>query len=244
MRLPERRRWSRQQRGRVAVTALGVPSAYRRAFLEILVSTSAYYRRLFGAGALGNIELVATYQPGSPVRLWTNGADRIYLQLGEPRHLHPPTRGGPRYLHGLPHELAHMLLYRSLVHVGSLSEGWGEGWAVFLSSQLAVPHLHRHWGSELWPEPYDFLATEGPASLARNLASRTDPVTEAVRVLHSLWSRWGTRQFCARFQPLLKQFRPASDYERTVRGWLAERGSPGVAADSSRSPTRAAQRRP
>ena len=86
----------------------------------------------------------------------------MYLTLRDERQFLPAPQSGVFHVHGLAHELAHILLYRSLVNIAALAEGWGEGWAIYLSSFIAVPYLYRKYGAAMWPYPYNYLETEGP----------------------------------------------------------------------------------
>jgi hypothetical protein len=205
---PRTREWEYLEGDGVTVSTCGVPREFREAFLRIFVESRAYYRRMFGTSAIGWVEFNVRKGNGLPLRLWTNGADRAFLTLSKKGQLEPPSLSGIRHMYGLPHELGHIVLYRSLINVGVLADGWGEGWAVYLSSFLAVPHLYKKFGPELWPYPYDYLATEGPgrflkvfkATHNRNLGS----CFACVRTLHQLEQQLGRAGFGRFFRSLLK----------------------------------------
>lgn len=200
--------WDYLGRDDINVCTTGIPAAFSEAFLNILLGTRDCYRNLFGEDLVGRVELNVKKAPALTLRLWTNGADRVYMTLSRKRQLEEPGRSGVRYLHGLPHEIGHIVLYRALINLRILKDGWGEGWAVYLSSFIAVPYLYEIWGPDLWPYPYNYLETEGPAPYLQRLRSMpkrgSDPIINAVRVLHRLEERLGREEFGRFFGKLLK----------------------------------------
>lgn len=198
------------------LVASGLAPEYADALMTLLVEGRTRHRRLFGRDAIGSVELAVRYQPDAPVRLWTNGADRIHLVLSEERQLSAPTRGGAKFVHGIPHELAHIVMYRGLADLQSLPVGWGEGWAVFASTCLVAPVLWRRHGRRLWPDPYDFRATEGPASLRGREGPGAAPHLEHALQLDRLDRHLGRERFLALVRRPLRRFALADEYVTTL----------------------------
>lgn len=217
--------WEYVSRGGVTVSSWGLPTPFQRAFLNIAASTRAYYDSLFGDGAVPELEFNARKRRGLPTRLWTNGADRIYLTLSRKSQLAPAPASGMRHIHGVAHELAHIVLYRALVNLHELAAGWGEGWAVYLSSFWAVPWLFERHGSRLWPYPYDYQRYDGPEVYLQRFralpAPPTDPVLRAVYDLHRLERDLGGRRFIALFRSLLRRRMRADRFNERIARALA-----------------------
>jgi len=199
IRFPSTRRWEYLSSGGVSVSSYGVPLPFQEAFLRILIETRSFYRSLFGRHVIDLVEFNVRKSARLSHRLWTNGADRIYLTLSKKQHLEPTALSGVRNIHGVAHELAHIVLYRSLINLRCLSAGWGEGWAVYLASFVAVPHLYQKFGPSLWPRAFDFLETDGPEACLRQFDPLTqrqwNPVTRVIWQLHALDDRLGRGKF-------------------------------------------------
>lgn len=226
---PTDRHWEYESRDGVTVSAYGIPAAFRTAFLQTLLGARECYRGLFGGELLCRVEMNVRKSPGLPLRLWTNGADRVYLTLNRKSQLDEPPRSGVRYLHGLPHELGHIVLYRSLINLSLLDEGWGEGWAVYLSSFLAVPYLYSTHGEGLWPYPYDYLNTEGPVPLYRQITSsppgQLSPTYSAVATLHKLEQKLGREGFGRFFAELLASPIRSDEFAKLISAEAGPLGS-------------------
>lgn len=205
---PRTRHWDYLVKDEIAISTSGIPAAFREAFLGIMLGTRDCYRGLFGEDLVGRVELNVRKAPGQVLRLWTNGADRVYLTLSRKGQLDEPRWSGVRYLHGIPHELGHIVLYRALINLSVLKAGWGEGWAIYLSSFFAVPYLYETRGPELWPHPYNYLETEGPAPWLKRLGTpprrAEDPIIAAVQVFHKLEERLDREGFGRFFGGLLR----------------------------------------
>ena len=204
---PRSRQWEYAYDSEISVSTYGIPGIFRHSFLKILAATSAYYRQAFGAQSVGRLELNVRKQSGLCNRLWTNGADRIYLTLARKKELEPPRISRVFNIYGLAHELGHIVLYRSLINIHELHRGWGEGWAVYVASFMAVPYLFSKYGPDLWPYPYDYLQTEGPKRLLSCFNSQPvkiiSPVTHAVHSLYVFQQQLGgERNFQKYFREL------------------------------------------
>ena len=199
IRFPTKRRWEYQTQNGITVSCYGIPREFQDAFLKLLSETKSFYQRQFGKHVIGNVEFNVRKSSGLQHRLWTNGADRVFLTLSKKSQLEPARVSGVRNLHGLPHELAHIVLYRSLINLSCLGPGWGEGWAVYLASFLAIPHLYRRFGPELWPYPHNYEASEGPSAYLKrfndNNRNEWHPIAQVVWRLHCLESTLGRREF-------------------------------------------------
>ncbi|MGO8752398.1 MAG: hypothetical protein ACLQNE_41190 [Thermoguttaceae bacterium] len=217
---PAGARWSYTSREDLTVSACGLPSAFREAFWNVLHAARRLFRRLFGPRSIGWVEFNAKMSGGLPLALWTNGADRVYMTLGDKRQLLPAHQSGVFHIHGLAHELGHIVLYRSLVNLSLLADGWGEGWAVYLSSFMAVPYLYRELGPAAWPYSYNFLETEGPARYLRQFAEGGardfGPTLNSVRALHLLEQKLGRDGFAAFFRRILGQRLHAAKFDSMV----------------------------
>ncbi len=217
---PRKRKWEYATRRNVTVSTYGIPKEFQAAFLRILVTTTACYRRLFGGHTVGRIEFNVRKSSGLPLRLWTNGADRIYMTLSRKEQLQPPRSSGVRHIHGLTHEVAHIVMYRMLINLSALGSGWGEGWAVFCASNWGVPEIHRQIGPTAWPYEWNYLSTDGPACLLRRLGNgrkqTTDPVTGVVRRLWNWRNRVGDQQAATFFRDVLRQPVPADQFTEMV----------------------------
>lgn len=199
IRFPRKGRWEYLSEDNVTVSSYGIPEVFQQAFLKIFVDTKRLYLRLFGNHVIGHVEFNVRKSTGNPHRLWTNGADRVFLTLSRKSQLEPASISGVRNLHGLTHELAHIVLYRSLVNLSCLPTGWGEGWAVYLASFYAVPYLFRRLGPTLWPYPHDFLQTDGPSLYLQKFANgdieKMHPTVRVVRQLYLLEQQLGQKRF-------------------------------------------------
>lgn len=225
---PKTRDWEYLSEGGITVSTWGIPLPFREAFLRVLLATRTYYRRLFGPQSIAWVELNVRKSNSLPLRLWTNGADRVFLTLSRKSQLAPPLKSGVRHMFGLPHELGHLVLYRSLVNLQALPPGWGEGWATYMASFLAVPYLYGKFGPELWPYPYNYLEAEGPASYRRRLEAteqeKDDPMLRVVRDLHSLERQLGRDGFTHFFRHLLRRPVRSLDFCHAVTEKLARAG--------------------
>ncbi len=224
IRFPRRGGWQYASRDGVVVSCWGLPAPFRRAFLTIAANTRAYYRTLFGAETVPAVELNVRMEPGLPLRLWTNGADRIYLTLSNKSQLAPAPKSGVRHVHGITHELAHIVLYRALINLSELAEGWGEGWAVYLASFWAVPRLFQRHGAGLWPYPYDYRRFDGPGRLIEQFGATSEPPSEpvprAVYDLYRLEQGLGSKEFAARFRSMLRRRMRADDFNERIAAAL------------------------
>jgi hypothetical protein len=222
---PKTRGWDYLSEGAVTISTWGIPLPFREAFLRVLLATRTYYRRLFGPQSIAWVELNVRKANSLPLRLWTNGADRVFLTLSRKDQLAPPSKSGVRHMFGLPHELGHLVLYRSLVNLQELPPGWGEGWATYLGSFLAVPHLYKKFGPGLWPYPYNYLEAEGPALYLRRFETtereKDAPTLCVVRDLHSLERQLGRDGFAQFFRQLLRRPVRSSEFCRAVTEKLA-----------------------
>lgn len=120
---PREQKWGYSARQNIVVSTCGIPRAFRQSFLRILTGTSDCYRGLFGQNCVGAVEMNVHKASKMDHRLWTNGADRIYFTLSRKRQLEPPDRSCVFNIHGITHELAHIVLYRSLINIRNLSAG-------------------------------------------------------------------------------------------------------------------------
>ena len=199
IRFPTKRQWEYQTQNGITVSCYGIPTEFQDAFLEILSETKYFYQRHFGKHVIGNVEFNVRKSTGLQHRLWTNGADRVFLTLSKKSQLEPARVSGVRNLHGLPHELAHIVLYRSLINLSCLGRGWGEGWAVYLASFLAIPHLYRKHGPELWPYPHNYEESDGPTAYLKrfddNNRNEWHPIVQIVWRLHRLECALGRKEF-------------------------------------------------
>jgi hypothetical protein len=86
-----------------------------------------------------------------------------------------------------------------LINLSCLAPGWGEGWAIYTASFLAIPHLYRKYGQNLWPYPHNFEESDGPALYLKrfgdNNKSGWHPIVQVVWQLHSLENILGRRKF-------------------------------------------------
>jgi hypothetical protein len=184
-----------------------MPPQFRESFLNVLSVTRDYYRHLFGNHVIDLVEFNVRKARGLPLRLWTNGADRVFLTLSRKAQLQPASISGVRHLHGLTHELAHIVLYRSLINLRELADGWGEGWAVYLGSFWGVPYVHAKLGDEAWPYPHCYLASDGPGHYLQCFSRKGWKPSSAIeQVVHDLY-RWqrsvGDELFVGFFRKLL-----------------------------------------
>ena len=196
---PSKRQWEYQTKNGITVSCYGIPKEFQDAFLKILSESKSFYKRLFGKHVIDKVEFNVRKSSGIQHRLWTNGADRVFLTLSKKSQLEPAAVSGVRNLHGLPHELAHIVLYRSLINLSCLGPGWGEGWAVYLASFLAIPHLYRKFGPELWPYPHNYEESDGPTAFLRRFdddkRSEWHPIVRVIWQLHSLECVLGRKEF-------------------------------------------------
>ena len=226
IKFPRPRRWEYASEDGVTVSTRGVPAVFRGAFLRGLVETRNLYRRCFGRHTIDRVEFNVRRDPQLQHRLWTNGADRVYLTLPTPNQLLPFPMVGVRNVHGLAHELAHIVMYRMMINISALPDGWGEGWAVYIGAFVGVPHLHEVFGPDLWPYPYDYLSTDGPPPFLRRLADpkavATDPTLKAMEALRRLDTHLGRRDFLAFLRGLLKVPLVADEFVKSVRAAVAK----------------------
>lgn len=220
IRFPKSRQWEYSDREGVTVSTYGIPQEFREAFLNILVVTRGYYRRLFGDHVIDFVEFNVRKSRGLPLRLWTNGADRVFLTLSRKTQLEPASVSGVRHLHGLTHELAHIVLYRSLINLSELAAGWGEGWAIYLGSFWGVPHLYEEFGDGAWPYPHCYLASDGPGRYQQYFSQKGwRPPNPTVQVVYDLY-RWqqcvGDNTFVRFFQELLSSPLRADQFNQKV----------------------------
>ncbi len=209
IKFPVKRQWEYAYGPDIVVSTYGIPQAFQSAFLQTMMATRVYYQRIFGYGTIDWLEMTVRKQAGLPHRLWTNGSDRVYLTLSKKRQLEPPCASHVFHIHGIAHELAHIVMYRSLINIHQLPEGWGEGWAAYTASFMAVPYLFTRLGPSLWPYPYNYLRTEGPDRYARcfksALPARAGTAGRFMCQLHLLRGLIGTKRLQCFFRGLFKE---------------------------------------
>jgi hypothetical protein len=228
IRFPVRRQWEYACGPDVVVSTWGIPPVFRDTFLKALLATRGYYQRIFGEGSIAWLEMGVRKQAGLPLRLWTNGSDRVYLTLSRKEQRKPPHASHVFHVHGIAHELAHIVMYRSLINIHQLPDGWGEGWAAYIASFLAVPCLFTRLGPSLWPYPYNYLQTEGPDRYARYLRSGRpmcrDPAGRFLCQLHLLRAALGTRKFLCLFRGLFRERLRSDEFRDRLNARLRRAG--------------------
>ena len=240
IRFPRTQTWEYLETTHVIVSTCGIPRPFQEAFLNICLTTRRCYLQTFGSKTLGRVEINVTKRAKLHHRLWTNGADRIYLTLSKKSQLDIPQKSGVNNIYGLAHELGHIVLYRSLINIPALPPGWGEGWATFLGSFLAIPHLYSEHGPTLWPYAYDYLTTEGPDRVrdayARHHNRLKDPCGRVVICLDKLHSTMGHRPFCRFFKRLFASPLTSADFVSQVNEQLRELDLDPPELDSKKPP--------
>ncbi len=227
---PTKRKWEYLENDRVTLNCYGIPIEFQEAFLRIVVESKCYYQRLFGRHVIDYVDVTVRKSAGLPHRLWTNGADRVQLTLSRKSQLEPATKSGVRNLHGFPHELAHIVMYRSLINLHCLKCGWGEGWAIYVASFLAVPHLYRKFGPTLWPYEHDFEKSDGPFAYFRKFEHDLENVRKwpaPLRVvcrLHFLEQELGRSDCVKFFRELLRHRIRADQFVSRVDSVMNELG--------------------
>lgn len=238
IRFSSKRQWEYQNKNGITVSCYGIPKEFQDAFLKILTESKSLYNKLFGKHAVGNVEFNVRKSAGLQHRLWTNGADRIFLTLSKKRQLEPAKVSGVRNLHGLPHELAHIVLYRSLINLSCLAPGWGEGWAVYMASFIAIPHLYRKFGPGLWPYPHNFERSDGPAIYLKrfgvNNKSVWHPIDQVVWQLHRLEHTLGRREFVNLVRKKLSTPIRADLFAKQMEDLLKSAGVPQLTVSKGR----------
>lgn len=151
----------------------GVPIVYARACGKICAVAREGLSKAFGINMTRHLNIVVVKQKGKSVRLFTDGCRRICLLISSRKQLCPPQESKLHLVYGLAHEVAHIGMYRFVWHdVAKLPKGLGEGWAHYAASTGLVPYLNVHLGFKAWPEPYNYLAIEGPARFSGQIAGR------------------------------------------------------------------------
>ncbi|MCX7969532.1 MAG: PDZ domain-containing protein [Armatimonadetes bacterium] len=145
--------------------------AYAKAFLQIGDAAREAYQELYGLPLPDKITMHVRLVQDQPkrARLWTNGKDSLFLEVGSEEPLKSPEKGGAHNVYGICHELGHIVIYHRLRHlgeVGELPEGVPEGFAHYFGSAI-TSYLFEKLGAQVYPDPHNYHETSGMARLLR-----------------------------------------------------------------------------
>lgn len=127
-----------------------------------------------------------------PVRLYTDGISKIFLQIKYNLNLAPPLVSGQFNIYGFCHELGHIAMYRKVPPKG-LPEGVAEGWAYYTGS-IVVDEIYKKLGRDLWPQKYDYAEVEGTSRLKKHIADperMKEPVIGAAAAFYAVHEKYG-----------------------------------------------------
>ncbi len=184
--------------------------AYAKALLQIGDAAWEAYRERYGLPLPEPITLRIRLMPEQGerfARLWTDGQQSIFLEVGSEKPLLSPLKGGAHNVYGICHELAHIALYHRMREVATLPEGVAEGWPYYLGSAI-TSHLFEKLGEQVYPDPHNYHETSGMGRLLRQLETGKDAATIAAKALYEIERRYGAQKLGAALDRALSQ-RPA-----------------------------------
>ncbi|MCC7292193.1 MAG: hypothetical protein IT449_09060 [Phycisphaerales bacterium] len=216
----------------VRVNYRDMGSTHAQAIADTVSAAWTVYRDEFGFDMPETVLVEAAIERGAGARLYTDGADRLYLTLPDAAKLNRPEVSGVFNLYGMCHELGHMAMYRMLKNRDWMTTAAAEGWAHYAGS-LVVDRVYALKGEKLWCDPYDYRK-DGSARLTQQLAGPDpDEVTRGAGQWRALEQIIGLKGFAPLF-----------------RGWYAAQPdladpAPALSAAAGRAiPAKAAQIEP
>lgn len=81
---------------------------------------------------------------------------------GNVTHMLPPVEGGANNIYGICHEMGHLVFPIS-------DPMYFEAWADYAAAYRIIPYVWERLGADAWPQPYDYLANDGPEDLRRRI---------------------------------------------------------------------------
>jgi len=166
----------------VVVTYHGIEQPYAEAIARIAETARDVAIKKFGFDMPKTVKVSVTLDPEGSVRLFTNGRDRMTLNVKSAQNLHKPSESGVYNVYGICHELGHVAMYRIIHDCFWVTPAAAEGWAHYLGSRI-VDDVYAKEKEDLWPDKYNYLA-DGMARLEGQLAR---PNPDDVAKAAGLW---------------------------------------------------------
>jgi hypothetical protein len=161
----------------VVVSYTGISKAYADAIGRTVSGARVAAVEQFGLDMPDKINVDIKVDANEQVRLFNDGADRIFLTIRSEENLLKPGRSGIFNIYGMCHEVGHIAMYRLITDHSWLKSEGAEGWAHYMGSRL-IDIIYAKEGGDLWPDRYDYsedgmkrlekdLTAEKPSSLAK-----------------------------------------------------------------------------
>ena len=147
----------------------GFDVSYALAWANVCEVSYEGYREIYGLDvlAINNLETVE-------VSLFRNTQMEPSLDSyggkitfrGNETHLLPPANGGANNIYGICHEIGHLAFPIADPY-------YFEAWADYAAAYRIIPYVWERLGADAWPQPYDYLANDGPADLRQRIEAGT-----------------------------------------------------------------------
>ncbi len=210
----------------VAVSYQGIEQVQAEAIGRVVEAARQAAIDQYGFDMPKTVTVTVTADPElKHVRLFTDGHDRITLQLRRPDDLRRPEVTGAYHVYGLCHEVGHLAMYRPITERRWLSSAAAEGWAHYLGSHL-VDAVHAKLGDKGWCDPYDYRA-DGTQRLNKQLQNDGRPRPGSTVEGAALWQQLVTLIGKERVPGLFKAWQETkidlADPGAALRATLVER---------------------
>ena len=124
------------------------------------------------------------------------------------KNLLPPDESGKKNVYGLCHEMGHLCMYY-LTHNKNnwMSKSYRESWADFFGNYM-IDSVYQHLGSDIWPEPHNYLMTAGTGFMLNRFQHRKENPDEfdySCKYWYELNERLGFDKFSGFFEEIARQ---------------------------------------
>jgi hypothetical protein len=93
---------------------------------------------------------------------------------GKEDHLLTPSDGGANNIYGICLEIGHLAF-----PIGD--RYYYDAWADYAAGYRIIPYVWEQLGATAWPQPYDYLANDGPTDIQRRIEAAADEESHRLR---------------------------------------------------------------
>jgi hypothetical protein len=143
----------------------GFDVSYALAWANVCEVSYEGYREIYGldALALNNLDAIEVHliQAAQTEPSLDSYGGKITFH-GNETHLLPPAEGGANNIYGICHEMGHLVFPIDDPY-------YSEAWADYAAAYRIIPYVWERLGAGAWPQPYDYLANDGPADIRQRM---------------------------------------------------------------------------
>lgn len=147
----------------------GFDVSYALAWANICEVSYEGYREIYGIDglALNNLDAIEVHLIQDVQKEPSLGSygGKITFQ-GNESHLLPPADGGANNIYGICHEMGHLVFPIDDPY-------YSEAWADYAAAYRVIPYVWERLGADAWPQPYNYLANDGPADIRQRMENET-----------------------------------------------------------------------